>query len=136
MNEVINKFVRWLFFGVLASLVPLLCSYLNLVMKHKPTPFDAIMGDGGLLLIISAICAGALGEVIGSGTNAAIFKIISAGCVVLVLLISALEFAAILEGRVATSAPTFDGQVVAITSIWIFAIGMVPCAACIALSEL
>ena len=64
MNEVINKFVRWLFFGVLASLVPLLCSYLNLVMKHKPTPFDAIMGDGGLLLIISAICAGALGEVI------------------------------------------------------------------------
>jgi hypothetical protein len=132
MSEVINKFLRWLFFGVLVSLVPILCSYLNLLMKHKGAAFEAIIGDGGLLFI-SAICAGARGEVIGSGTNAAVYKIISAGCVVITLLISALSFASVFEGRMAS---TFDGQVVATTSIWIFFVGMVPCAACIALSEL
>ena len=62
MGEVAKKFLRWFFFGVLVSLVPLICSYLNLLMKHKATNFESIIGDGGLLLIVSAICAGALGE--------------------------------------------------------------------------
>ena len=133
MANAANKLVRWFIFGVVIAIVPLAYSYLDLVMKRKTPTLTSIIGDGGLLLIISAICAGALGELIGSGRGATVFKIISSGGTVVILLLSSLLFASIIEGKLTAG---FDASAIASTSAWIFVIGMLPCAACVALSEL
>lgn len=132
MANVANKLVRWFIFGVVVAIVPLAYSYLDLVLKKKAPTLTSIIGDGGLLLIISAICAGALGELIGSGSGATVFKIISSGGTIVTLLLSSFLFASIIEGKMTSG---FDDAAIASTSAWIFLIGMLPCAACIALSE-
>jgi hypothetical protein len=132
MSEMASKLLRWLVFGVIISLLPIAVSFLEFVAKDKTPTMRQVMGDGGLLLIISAVCAGSLGEIIGSGQRALAAKIISAGGAVVVLIISSLLFAAILEGK---GASTYDESIVASISMWVFALGLLPCAACIALSE-
>jgi hypothetical protein len=131
MSEMASKLLRWLVFGVIISLLPIAVSFLEFVAKDKTPTMRQVMGDGGLLLIISAVCAGSLGEIIGSGQRALAAKI-SAGGAVVVLIISSLLFAAILEGK---GASTYDESIVASISMWVFALGLLPCAACIALSE-
>jgi hypothetical protein len=133
MVAIANKMMRWLIFGVVVALVPIGYSYLNLILKDKSPTLAGVIGDGGLLLIISAICAGALGEVIGSGADWAFFKIISSGGAIITLLLSSLLFASVFEGRLVSH---FDEESIANASIWVFILGMFPCAACIALSEL
>jgi hypothetical protein len=86
MAEISRKLARWIIFGVLVALVPLAYSYLDLIVKHRPATIEAVANDGGLLLIISAICAGSLGELIGSGNGAIIAKIISSGATIIILL--------------------------------------------------
>lgn len=133
MPVIATKLIRWFVFGVLVALVPIVVSYLDLVVKSQAVKFDNLIGDGGLLLIISAICAGAIGELIGSGRSALFFKIVSTGVTVIILLISSFMFASIFEGRANLSV---DVHAVADLSFWIFIIGMISCAGCIALSEL
>jgi hypothetical protein len=134
MHKILNKLAVWTIFGVLVALVPLAFSYLVLIIRHKPATIEAIASDGGLFLITSAICAGAIGEVIASGGQAALLaKIVLSGATTVILLLSALLFASIIEGRLND---TFDPQAISVTSVWIFAIGILPCAGCIVLSEL
>jgi hypothetical protein len=151
MIEVATKLLRWLIFGVIVALLPLVVSYLEFIAKKKTPSLEQIIGDGGLLLIISAACAGSFGEIIGSGPRAILAKIISSGGTIIILIMSSLLFAAILESRSTPvcddkrensatrridKALAYDDKAVASISIWIFAIGLLPCAACIALSEL
>ena len=127
------KLLRWLIFGVLFSLAPLAASYLILLLKHKTHNIENIAGDGGLFLILSAISAGSVGELIGTGKDALFFKLISSRGAVMTLFVSSFLFAAILEEKLTSD---FDGCIVADASVVIFVIGILPCAACIALSEL
>lgn len=132
MRDVLNKVVRWIIFGVFVALVPLAFSYLNLLIKDKHPTIEAITDDGGLLLIISALCAGAIGELIGTGEKALFAKVLASGGSVIVLLLSASEFASITQGKNVTD---FNHHGVATISLWLFGVGLLPCLGCIALSE-
>jgi hypothetical protein len=77
-EAVVDKFLRWVIFGVIVAVVPLVFAYVNLMVKGTPD-LVKVLGGGELLIVISAICAGGVGELIGSGDEYQTAKIISGG---------------------------------------------------------
>jgi hypothetical protein len=57
-----DKVLRWFIFGVLISLLPLAYTYENLTIKSQPAEMTKVVGNGELVIIVWALCAGALGE--------------------------------------------------------------------------
>jgi hypothetical protein len=129
------KLSKWVLFGVIVSIVPLAYSYLNLLIKSKPATLQQILGGGELLIVVSAMCAGAVGEMIGTKSTFVFFKLVSAGSTIVILILSTLTFATVTEAR-SSQAPVLDLSVVETTSLFLFAFGILTCASCIALSEL
>jgi hypothetical protein len=129
-----EKVLRWFIFGVLISLIPLAYTYENLVIKSQPVDMAKVVGNGELLIIVWALCAGALGELFGSSADYKWFKIVSGGFTLIILIMSALLFASIAEARV-ERAQINDGAVV-LNSMMLFAFGVMSCAGCLVLSEL
>jgi hypothetical protein len=129
-----EKVSRWFLFGVLISLVPLFWSYENLIIKAQPATMAKIVGNGELLIIVWALCAGALGELFGSNGDYKNFKIISGGLTLIVLIAAALLFASITEARV-EKANVDDGAVV-YASVLLFIFSIFSCSGCIVLSEI
>jgi hypothetical protein len=137
----IGKLLRWLMFGVSFSVLPIICAYLNLMLKGSAPNITSVIGDGGLFLVLAGLCAGAVGELIGSARTHSNIKIISGGFAILTLVLSSFLFAAIAEDRelstsTATVLASSNAAAIASTSIWIFLIGLLPCSACIAISGL
>ncbi|MDV7341322.1 hypothetical protein RYZ26_17060 [Terasakiella sp. A23] len=128
-----KKLTKWLFFSVLVSLTPLLFNVLILVSKNKTFDLNAILGSGELLLIVAAMCAASIGEVIGSGNRLQIVKIIAGGASVIVLMVSALYFSSIAEAKL--SQQPMDADIVSSTSISLFLISCITSSICIAISE-
>jgi hypothetical protein len=133
MWPVIVRLLRWGFFGVLISLLPLGYSYESLLLKSQAATWSKIVGNGELLVIVWALCAGALGELFGSSSNFRVPKIFSGGFTLLVLIFSALLFADLAEARVAKT--TIDEANLVWTSFFLLISGLISCASCIALSE-
>jgi len=127
------KTLRWVFFGVMISLLPLFYSYQSLTIRSQVASWDKIIGNGELLVIIWALCAGAIGELFGATPNYAISKVISGAAALLVLILSALLFADVTGARAAGA--KIDEVVVVSTSIWLLVFGIISCASCVALSE-
>jgi hypothetical protein len=129
-----DKVLRWFMFGVLISLLPLAYTYENLVIKSQPVDMAKVVGNGELLIIVWALCAGAIGELFGSTADYKWFKIVSGGLTLIVLIMSALLFASIAEARVEHTAVN-DVEIVWNSKI-LFLFGIVSCASCLVLSEL
>jgi hypothetical protein len=127
------KIARWAFFAVLVSLLPLVYSYENLLVKSQTATLAKVLGNGELLIIVWALCAGAIGELFGGTTNYRVAKIVAGGLTLLVLIFSALLFASVAEARV-SGIPLDELNLVA-TSIRLLIFGLICCASCVALSE-
>ena len=56
------------------ALLPLLYSYQSLTIRSQTASWDKIIGNGELLVIIWALCAAAIGELVGGSKNFAISK--------------------------------------------------------------
>jgi hypothetical protein len=85
-----NKFLKWLIFGVIFAITPLAADYSIQFMHVKEgmgfTWYDVI-AKGELLLVCAAIAGAGVGELIGSGKSWLPFKIVTGGfCVILLLL--------------------------------------------------
>jgi hypothetical protein len=83
-------------------------------LKGLPWDLELVIGNGEVFIIAAALCAGGLGELIGSGENLRTWKIMSGGACVLLLLVSASSFAGLAEGG------TFDRSAVVVSSLWIY----------------
>jgi hypothetical protein len=108
------KVLRWLLFGVIVSILPLVFAYLVLLMNPNPAPgsitpkvtgASAVLGNGELLVVTWVLAASAIGEVIGGDEGKGWFegrgwlKIVSGGLTLIALIFAALFFAAIAEAR-------------------------------------
>ena len=129
----IGKLARWVVFGVVFSLAPLIFNYLHLLLKDKEPTIAVIIQDGELFLIISAMCSIALGELIGSGGKFLVAKVIASGVALLLLCVSAFLFVDINDARLALI--PYDSGLVSSISLFIFGMAFVACGCCIALSE-
>jgi hypothetical protein len=127
------KIARWIVFGALVSVIPLGVSYENLVIKSQSASLDKIMGNGELLIVVWVLCAGALGELLGSGSEFKLLKVLSGGGTLAILIICALMFGSVTEDRAANISIN-EAELVA-SSMKLFAIGFLSCIASLALSE-
>lgn len=127
------KLLRWAVFGVSVPLLPLLCSYVFLFVKAQPVTWSKILGNGELLVIVWALCAGAIGELFGSSANFRHFKIVSGGFTLIILIFAALMFAGVAEAKLAGAG--IDEARLVWTSSIVLLFGLVGCGSCILLSE-
>ena len=89
------KLSRWIIFGVALTLVPLALRYFILSLYTPHPNVKVILEDGELLLISSMMCAGAIGEFVGSAATYRVWKIIVGGSSACILLATAFFFAAV-----------------------------------------
>lgn len=81
------KIIRWLVFSVAIALLPLVANLLKTNTEITPWELSTIIGRGELLLIVAALCATAIGDLVGSTDHLQGWKIVSGGaCIVLLLL--------------------------------------------------
>lgn len=77
-----EKFAKWIIFGVLLSLAPLLFSVIQLSARDRSganaSVIEDVLGGGGLLLISAAIAVAGVGELVAA-KNSDIYGIISGG---------------------------------------------------------
>lgn len=86
-----NKLYRWLFFGVMLGVIPLICDYL--LQRLHPAPeikfgMSSVMEKGELLLICGAIAGGSIGELIGSNKDYMALKIATGAICVFVMFLT------------------------------------------------
>lgn len=122
MNARAEKLVRWFMFSVLVSLVPLALTYFNLWLDHREGQFEVLVARGELLLICTTLGAAAIGELFPGNREHGLAKLLIAGGLILLILISSVCFAAI-QSRHST-----DARSVFAVSLALFS-GMLPVAA-------
>lgn len=129
------KLIKWLFFGVVLSLVPLLATVSLLAAKAtpSPSPFLDTIQKGELLLISAAMCGGAMGDLIGTGRDYLALKLTLGGTAVIATIFASLFYATVIEA--AGTPHAYDPAFVAHASIWIFGLSVPTCGGIIALSE-
>jgi hypothetical protein len=127
MNRQSESLVRWLFFGVLCGLLPLVtrllieCSTANQGAK----PLGSVLERGELLIVATAITADAIGSLVASGPRLKALKLVSGGSCLGVLFCSSLWFAALPRDT-----GSINTHFVAAGSIIIFLVGLVTGACC------
>jgi hypothetical protein len=90
-----EKLTRWFIFSVLISLVPLITSYLGLLLDSRAATLQTVTGRGELLLITTTLAAAAIGELIPSGRDRGTQKLLAGGSCIVIVLLSSLLFAAV-----------------------------------------
>jgi hypothetical protein len=114
-----DKVLRWLFFEVFVSLLPLAASYTNLHLKMEPATLPSVLGNGELLVVCWVLCAGAIGELFGASPRYKRLKAFSGGSALLVLIFSSLIFAEIAERRF-SKLPTNENLIVELSLLMFF----------------
>lgn len=122
VNPRTEKLLRWFMFSVLVSLVPLGLTYFNLWLDHREGHVEVLVARGELLLICTTLGAGAIGELFPGSRDHGIAKLLMAGALILLILISSVCFAAI-QSRHST-----DPRSIFAVSLALFG-GMLPVAA-------
>lgn len=118
-----EKLVRWFMFSVLIALAPLAASYFSLQVDRREPTVEVLLGRGELLLICATIAAAAIGELIPTGREKPVRKLVAGGSCMAVVVASSLYFA-IIQARADP-----DPAPVAQMSIRLF-VGMVLAAGC------
>lgn len=128
-----QRVTRWLIFGVIIAVSPLIAAYLFAVIKGGHPAYSDIVGTGELFLLSIALCGAAMGDLVsGAGTKREL-KFYSGGCTLVVLVLSALLYAGVSEARLSDT--QMDAGMVSVISTILFAVGLVSCGCCVALSE-
>ena len=120
-----ENLTRWVGFRIVLGLVPIAANALRLLFSGQAGLIDAehLVGHGELLLLVSAVRAGAIGELISAPKRFPELRI-AAGCVcVVVMIISAIGFAFVAE-KIGTSTK-YQANVVATSSLVIYIVGLV-----------
>jgi hypothetical protein len=128
------KLLRWLIFGVAIALMPIVFGYVHLSIRGGGAGLTAIVGNGELLIVVAAMCAAAVGELLGSPESLRRSKIAAGGASVILLMLSSLYYADVAAAS-ATGAH-IDAELVAISSMAFYFVGLICCASCVVLSEL
>jgi hypothetical protein len=85
-----ERILRWLLFGAVVSVLPLVYTFVDLMMRSETPNLHKIIGNGELLVIVWVLSASAFGELIGSDSDNKVLKIIFGGCTFIIILSAAL----------------------------------------------
>ncbi len=127
----IEKLTLWFIFRVLLALVPILFTVVRILTIGGANPFGTAIERGELVLLTAAICGGSVGVLIGSGATLQIYKIISGGAAIIILMFSSLYFADV-SAAYRAGVP-INARHVRQTSLVVFCAGVVFSGACVAL---
>jgi hypothetical protein len=135
-KSALSKTMRWFLFGVIIAVLPLVISYVSLTFRphDQVVSWDKVIGNGELLVIIWAICGGAIGELFGRSKDFAIGKVIAGFATLIVLILSASLFADVAGAKVAGT--KIDELAVESTSVWLLLVGIISSGGCVVLSEI
>lgn len=131
-RDIIEKLVRWFIFSVTVALLPIMLNYLILLSSGQTPTVTTMFYRGDILLISSAIAAGAIGELIGSTDKFKIPKYIVGGLCVILLFITSAWFASITN---MANSENFDPEFTSKASIVLFFAPVFSIFWCIVLSE-
>ncbi|MCI0524016.1 MAG: hypothetical protein L0Y75_02035 [Acidobacteria bacterium] len=133
VQTVIEKLTLWVVFNVLIALLPFLFRFIGSKFAGRPMDWKTILSDGELLLVASAVAAGAIGELVAKGKNIVILRVLVGGGCVICLTLSSLLYAFI-KAQPVTSVPP-DTSAIFSYSIGLFIRTFLAGTGCIILSE-
>ena len=98
---IIKKITRWIFFSVIIAFLPIIFKLFVALIQDSPDTYinvfyqklNEIYVKGELLLLSSALCAAAIGELFGAPSAFAVTKIIAGGVATIVIIIASFCFA-------------------------------------------
>jgi hypothetical protein len=132
--SLVQRFIRWLTFTVLVSVLPIFAGWLAGQDRHRSVPVSNLLGHGALLIICVTMCATAAGELIHDRSQVlGTLKIIMGGLAILLALLSALWYADV--AATALDASSLDATFVSTGSLLAFASAVVVSTLCICLAE-
>lgn len=129
-RQIVKKMLKWLLFSVLIALLPIMFNWIILVSRSSPSSLQDVIKQGELLLVIAALTASGLGEIIASGSYMAIGKIFASGGCVIILI-----FASLYYSYVSTTNYVLDSSIVSLTSLWLYVFAVISSGSCVALAE-
>lgn len=127
------RIIRWLIFGVLIALLPLLFSLVSRRNDGQNFAVAAMLGRGELLLVIAGLCSAACGEIIGTGREWPALKIAAGGSALVILSLATSSYAHIAT-RIAGNFPVAV-ETICHDSLWLYAAGFLASAGCVVLAE-
>ncbi len=128
------RLFRWLMFGVVVALLPLIAAYVSRRTDGLIPAWTELLGRGELFLICAGVCSAAYGEILGTGSGLRALKIVAGGISLMALLISSLVYAHITE-RVANHVP-IAMDVICHDSLFVYLLGVAASTACVVLAEI
>lgn len=128
-----EKLTRWLIFGILLGLTPLVFSALRVMVRGTiPSP-SQLFAHGELLLIAAGISAGAVGELLVTTRARRIAKYVAGGVSLFVLMLSSLYFADISAAYL--SNVKVNADLIAFSSLGLLAAAIISAGICRVLAE-
>lgn len=131
LTEAIEELTLWLIFTAGLALTPIIFNAALIFISGSNPVIFQLLSRGELLLISVAIGADAVGEVIGSGRQRRLIKIMAAGSCIFLLIMSSLLFAVASSDTVGQ----FDDWRVSTSSIFIFLMMILSAGSCVLLGE-
>jgi hypothetical protein len=125
---VIAKTAKWMLFGVVGSLLPLILNYIVTIPPRYSFDPAHVINHGELCIVIAAMCSVSIGELIGTRTRFVLSSIISAAATVLFLMIATGLFAYIPANR------DLPEEYIAVVSYILFVLAFISSMLCIAFS--
>lgn len=129
-----EKITRWIIFDVVVALLPLAFNALRSITKTGTCTLEAVTGKGELLLIASALCAAAIGQLLASDQpKYKVRRLLAGGATTALLMLAALYFAFADDfPKVAAAAAI---QRVCYVSITMFVFGVIASVSCLVIAE-
>jgi amino acid permease len=127
------KLARWLLFGIIFPIVPLIANYLWLGMHEEPQGVAVVIRNGELLLVTSVMCAVALGEIIGTSDKLPTTKILAGGATIIIMMLAIMLFVNISDVRF-NNGKISDASIMTRSLITFFS-AIFTCTSCVAVSE-
>lgn len=134
----VKTFVKWIIFGVLASLIPFLVAYLKASSQLNALTGEQILatvlGRGELLLVVVALCSASSGEIFAWGGKAPTASIVIGGASVLIALL-AISYYGELASMYSNSPKEVDAAKVLSYSTYLFVAALVSSACAVVLTR-
>lgn len=138
IGNITERLLRWLFFSVGVSLIPLIYRTLKSSSTISWTNFEASISRGELSLITTALCAAAIGELMGTSRSFRFPKLICGAACLSVLMLAAFHFGDVSAQILLMSQTSTDVKEAASIinqSLKLFYWSLPSCAGCVAISE-
>ncbi len=125
------------FFSVVIALLPIIYRTIKNSTELSWSNFEASIAHGELSLITAALCAAAIGDVMGTGRTLRFTKLICSAASISILTLAAFHFGDVALVRSITSIATPpQSEAIVHQSLMLFGWSIPACAGCVVIAEI